>query len=91
MSLLGCVPGSFWTPRQYDLLRRVLEAPEPDYCAEIRRRDLSKEGRLSPLLWGLYIADLVSTLEFLPSFSSHVDQFVGILLFMNDFCLNSST
>jgi hypothetical protein len=56
---------------------------------------LAEGGRLCPLLWGLYVADLVHTLQRsfphlrLPSL--HAAVFIGILLFVDDFVLLASS
>jgi hypothetical protein len=94
----GVAQGPFG-PR-YDLLRRILEAPEPDYCSEISlicpRKGVSPPSSgdstspTSSPLSGDEVGDVESTFGFLPSLPPHVDHFVGILLFMDDVCLNSS-
>jgi hypothetical protein len=58
-------------------------------------KGLTEGGRLSPLLWGLYIADLITTIRrdfpdtALPS--PYALTLMAILLYVDDFCLIAST
>ena len=58
-------------------------------------KGLTEGGRLCPLLWGLYIADLVTTLQrSFPHISlppPDLAFFIGILLFVDDFALIASS
>jgi hypothetical protein len=55
------------------------------------KKGLTEGGRLSPLLWGLYVADLVNTIRrdfpelALPS--PYALTILAILLYVDDFCL----
>ena len=58
-------------------------------------KGLKEGGHLSPLLWGLYIADLVTTIRRnFPDISlppPHALALMVILLYVDDFCLISSS
>jgi hypothetical protein len=58
-------------------------------------KGLTEGGRLSPLLWGLYIADLVTTIrrQFPDTALPHPHAFalLAILLYVDDFCLIASS
>ena len=74
---------------------RVLHGYNPrDKFAELLK-GLTEGGRLSPLLWGLYISTLVHSLQarfpdvHIPP--SHLYIYIIILLFVDDFCLITDT
>ena len=74
---------------------RVLHGYNPADSFSTLLKGLTEGGRLSPLLWGLYISDLVRSLQtrfpdvVVPSTSLLI--FIAILLFVDDFCLLSNT
>ena len=58
-------------------------------------KGLTEGGRLSPLLWGLYIADLVCSFQrCFPDLNlppTHLHIYIIIHLFVDDFCLVAYT
>ena len=75
---------------------RVLYGDTPDHVSSDVDflKGLPKGGRLSPLLWALYAADLVRLLRkdfpHLTLPPPYMLFFIGILLFVDDFCLIAS-
>jgi hypothetical protein len=56
------------------------------------KKGLTEGGRLSPLLWGLYVANLVTQFRDFPELalpSPYALTILGILLYVDDFCLTA--